>query len=817
MIAKGSLHSKLRAARIAAVILALLGYAYADGPSFDLAGPRIDVKVTRAGKTLPISEVPNLQAGDRLWLHADSAGQSERFLLIATFLRGSTDPPPERWFAKAETWNKKVKEEGMVVTVPENAQQALLFLAPETGGDFSTLRSAVRGKPGAFVRASQDLDQLALDRSRVDRYLAGIRQASDADPEDLHERTEMLARSLKIKVNDDCFNKPAPEQATCLTQNTDQVVLDDGHSQSLVAALTSGSSADLIGTLTTTSIVGGGVYSPYVGTVLDVFHLMENFHTALYQYIPALAIPKHDELDLKLNNPPSFHKPMSVLVVALPAIEATQPPPVRAFKPDAVSCLQKAGLVLPVDGAPLIFSTDYTHDMVLHVASKGNPGLDLPVTADASRGGLVVDTKALHGADLQGEVTGTIRGYWGFEPFTGPAFHLQSAHPTQWSLVSADSKALVIGQEDSFRLRSEEAPCVDRVTIRDEQGKQLKAVWKRLKPDEMEVNIPLQGQSSGSLLVLVSQSGLTKPDEVTLKTYAEAAHLDHFNLDAGDLQGILTGTRLDEVSGLELANVHFSPAGLSSEDGKDELRLSATGSEVKPAFEEGQKLVAHVDLKDGRVLDLDTTIHPPRPRVTLVSKNTRSGEAPSVIRFGNQDDLPQDGLVSFFLKSEIPAAFPRDEKIEVATEDGSASALLSFSDGGLFLEDPQTVLATLQPMKTFGASAFGRVRFRPVAANGENGDWQPLVKLVRIPTLKEIRCPDSPDKPCTLMGENLFLLDSVASDAQYTHNVSVSSSFVDSGLSVPRPNGTLLYIKLRDDPSVVNKVALSVVPEPASD
>src|ERR1700689_796199 len=48
-----------------ALFLALPGVAAAEA-SFDLAGPRLDVKVTRAGKTLPISEVPNLQEGDRL-------------------------------------------------------------------------------------------------------------------------------------------------------------------------------------------------------------------------------------------------------------------------------------------------------------------------------------------------------------------------------------------------------------------------------------------------------------------------------------------------------------------------------------------------------------------------------------------------------------------------------------------------------------------------------------------------------------------------------------------------------------------------------
>ncbi|MFY9740373.1 MAG: hypothetical protein WAK21_00125, partial [Candidatus Sulfotelmatobacter sp.] len=64
-------------------------------------------------------------------------------------------------------------------------------------------------------------------------------------------------------------------------------------------------------------------------------------------------------------------------------------------------------------------------------------------------------------------------------------------------------------------------------------------------------------------------------------------------------------------------------------------------------------------------------------------------------------------------------------------------------------------------------------------------------------------------------GQDLFLLDSVASDPQFLHSIPVPASFVDSGLTVPRPNGTLLYIKLRDDPSIVNKAALPVMPEPS--
>ena len=828
MFSKGCLGTRLRKffsrcsgfflwrdAQIIPSLLLLVCYAMADGPAFDLPGPRIQVKVTRAGKTLPISEVPNLQSGDRLWLHPEvPVTQSAHYLLIVAFLRGSTNPPPEQWFVKAETWNREVSREGIVVTVPEGAQQALLFLAPETGGDFSTLRSAVRGKPGAFVRASQDLNQAALDRSRLDTYLAAVKETSDTDPKELHERSLILARSLMIKLDEKCFDKATEEQAPCLMRNTDQMVLDDGHSQSMVAVLTSGPGADLVGALSATSIAGGGVYSPYVGAIVDVARMLESFRTASYQYIPALAMPKRDGLNLNLNNPPSFRKPMSVLVAGLPAVEAAQFPPLRAIEPKQVYCLQRPRLVLPVEGAPLVFSTDYAHDVLLHVQVKAGLAVDLPVTADAARGGFVLDTRALHPGELDAGITGTLHGYWGFQTFDGPAFHLQNARATKWVLASEDANALIVGRQDAFHLQSENAPCVDQVTMKDQRGKELKATWKLLKADQLEIEVPLKEETAGPIVTLVAQSGLNKPDEVPMQMYSEAAHLDHFALSAGDKEGLLTGTRLDEVGGLELEAIHFVPGGLTRSEGKDQLHLSTSDTAAATALQPNKKLVAHVTLKDGRVLDLDTTVELPRPRIVLLNKNLEPGPAPSMIQLGDSNDLPQDGQISFFFKTEVPAIFPRTEKIEVATEDGSASVLLSLAAGTLVLEDSRTVLGILHPLKSLGPSAFGPLRARPVSENGEDGDWQPLARLVRIPALKEVRCPDSPDKPCSLIGQDLFLIDSVASDSQFAHSISVPVGFVDSALSVPRPNGTLLYVKLRDNPSAVNRASLPVIPQP---
>src|SRR4029077_10977330 len=140
---------------------------------------------------------------------------------------------------------------------------------------------------------------------------------------------------------------------------------------------------------------GGGFYSAYIGAVVDLARLLGNIHTAEFQYIPALAMPVGEQLNLHLNNPPSFRNPKSVIVVGLPAVEAPQLPPLRNPAADQVFCLQNPSLTLPVEGAPLFFSTDLGHDFVLSVPTKKGATVELPVKPDAGQGGFVVDTKNL--------------------------------------------------------------------------------------------------------------------------------------------------------------------------------------------------------------------------------------------------------------------------------------------------------------------------------------------------------------------------------------------------------------------------------------
>src|SRR5579862_2215843 len=106
------------------------------------------------------------------------------------------------------------------------------------------------------------------------------------------------------------------------------------------------------------------------------------------------------------------------------------------------------------------------------------------------------------------------------------------------------------------------------------EGKELKATWKASGTNEVEVHLPLKDVAIGAATLTVKQFGIAKPDELKLHTYSEAAKLDDFAISAGDKQGVLEGTRLDEVNGFELNGIHFAPAKLARIDRKDVLYLA---------------------------------------------------------------------------------------------------------------------------------------------------------------------------------------------------------------------------------------------------
>jgi hypothetical protein len=249
----------------------------------------------------------------------------------------------------------------------------------------------------------------------------------------------------------------------------------------------------------------------------------------------------------------------------------------------------------------------------------------------------------------------------------------------------------------------------------------------------------------------------------------------------------------------------------------DELPLVAQDPQTVMALKPEHLVQAKVTLKDGRTISVAGNIETPRPSVSLIGMDVQASPSmgSSNIQLAEQTELPHDALLTFSLRSTYPAAFTHDENIEVATADESSAVTLNLQNGGMMLANAQVAVITLNPAKAFGGSAFGPLQFR-VNAKGVLGDWIPLANLVRLPTLKELKCPATAELACKLTGANLFLIDSVANDKDFAQPVKVPDGFLGSALPVPHPKSGPLYVRLRDDPSVVNPTLLTAQDIPPS-
>lgn len=868
---------------------------------FDLMGPKIDVHVTRGDRSLPIASVPNLQPGDKLQVHADlPATQSVKLLLVVAFLRGTTNPPPDKWFTRIETWDKHVRNEGVTIVVPDEAQQALLFIAPETGGDFSTLKSAVRGRPGIFVRAAQDLNEASFEQSRIERYAEALLQVPSGSPEQLLDHSRKLAATLNLKPNDDCFKRAPDLQSACLRQSGSQLLLDDGHGQTLAQLLSTGPSSDLIGAVTSLPVAnpaGAVSYSAYVGTVLDVIRLMTNLHTAHFQYIPAIAFPNADALNLRLNTAPSFHDPKSVIVIALPSIQTAVLPPLQLRNPYHVSCLPQPRMVLPLSGAPLVFATGFAHDLTLHLDHPGPDGrTDLPLVPNAYEGGLMVSTDterkplatsapAVRGSGVSSspspptlaakpasgpaatagnkespaenssasardsgpvEVSGTVRGYWGFDSFQGPTVPLQRLPGTGWT--SASRNDMFAGRSNTLVLRANGTACAQTVEL--ESAPDQKLEWHHDDNEavrDLSVTLPLEKSAPGGVTLLVQQYGRASPDKVSITAYSDTIKPQELRIHAGDTYATLSGTGLLEVRSVDLNNTAYVPSSEQGADGKT-LRLVATppakdadrkAAKGKPqVFKVGEHGTAQIVLNDGRILPIAFNVDAARPAFTLLSKSaTAPPENGLSLVLSDKDAIPLNTKLSFAIRSDSPAKFARSEKAEIATTDGTLRTTLSVGDRTLVLQDSRTALGFLSPATIFGPSAFGALQLRVFTEDGSTSDWVPLGTLVRTPLIRQLTCPGRPattnraptvtpppgqanaspadtsaafqdsteakriETPCTVTGSDLFLVEAISGDSDFGSFADVPAGYAADTLPVPRPaDNRTLYLKLRDDP-----------------
>ncbi|WP_294326393.1 hypothetical protein [uncultured Sphingomonas sp.] len=773
------------------LLLAALSALFADPAraqqnGFDLDGPEVAVSVTRGAVELPVAAVPALRGGDRLTARALlPADQSARYLLVVAFLRGATNPPPKDWFFSVETW--KPKKDVLTVTVPEGAEQAMLFLAPEAGGGFSAVRGAVRGRPGVFVRAAQDLYQASLDRQRLDAFVGAIGRIGDAAPERLASAAPVLADALRIKLNADCLLKQRALQAACLTQQRDALVLQAQRGATLTETLT-GAPVDLAYRVAATREGGAGYYSPYIGLARDLARLFGAFRSAQYQYLPALALGQGDAIHLQLNSAPSFQNPRSVLVAPLPPI-GDAPPPLWRSGAQGALCLARPDLVLPLDDAALLFATDYARDLTLKVTAADGKVSLLKLTPDAERGGLVL----AGGASVAGPIAdAVVQGSWGFDRFSGPRVPAQIDGPGAWT-PQPDAN-VIVGRDHPLVLRGGASACVSGLTLRDAGGLSRSLTWKAAVPDAIETTLPLGKTRPGPLTLTVVRHGAVAPDQIALTGRAEPSRLDRFTLHRGDKEGVLEGARLDQVAGLTLGGVRFTAGALTRVGEGDRLVLVA-----EQPLGDATDTSASVQLRDGRSATVAATVAPPRPAVQLLDRrvafDSPAGARPIELPAGL---VPTTATLTF--SARIAGGFGGpDDGIEIVA--GDVTRRLTIASGAVQRIGDDVVVATIAPRAAFGPAVSGPIRVR-AWRGGAAGDWQAVATLVRLPVVTGIECRES----CMVSGRDLFLVAAIGTTPDMAGAVTLPGGFVRTSVTVPRGGDGAIYLKLHDAADAVLRV-----------
>src|SRR3546814_7596470 len=135
----------------------------------------------------------------------------------------------------------------------------------------------------------------------------------------------------------------------------------------------------------------------------------------------------------------------------MPAIEADLPPRLRSIQEEPI-CASHQAVVLPVDGAPLVYSTSYARKMAIRVTSAAGKTFDLPVEARADRGGYGLKNDRPIPAGRVGPVRATLHGFGGFKPFQGPEFALQVDGGEPWR--AATDEHTKTGSDKHLTLRS---------------------------------------------------------------------------------------------------------------------------------------------------------------------------------------------------------------------------------------------------------------------------------------------------------------------------------------------------------------------------
>lgn len=268
-------------------------------------------------------------------------------------------------------------------------------------------------------------------------------------------------------------------------------------------------------------------------------------------------------------------------------------------------------------------------------------------------------------------ITGTIRGYWGFDSFEGPTITIQQIDGKNWKIVN--NTQLLAGQDNHLTLKGDGSACVQHIALASDKEKDVDVPFKPASgndaKDTLALDVSLKTVQPGGYSLTIQQYGDSDRDKVPLTAYTAGIHLDSIKIHSGDNIAVLTGESLKNVASVKIGEQTFTPTG----EGDDKTIHLHANAGVSP--DDGSD--ATVKLKDGRTMTATISAEAARPGLKLLSLKAtpaqKDGALPVIL--GAKDDIPLDGKLTFVVQTKD--VFPRTQTIEVATTDGSVRTSLS--------------------------------------------------------------------------------------------------------------------------------------------
>ena len=203
-------------------------------------------------------------------------------------------------------------------------------------------------------------------------------------------------------------------------------------------------------------------------------------------------------MNLRLNNPPSFRKPMSVLVMGLPAVEAAQLPPLRSLNKDgSFSACKRRHSCFQWRALPSFFRPSIAHDFVLRVQGRAGNGSGFARGQDPAQGGFLVDAHALSAGKIDPECEGDRSRILGFRLVRRPRLSDGQCAFRRLGDSGRGSGRIDCGQgrRHSRRFRRRGLRRSDSHPGRAGNRHQA-TTWTAVKSNELEIHVRTEGRSS---------------------------------------------------------------------------------------------------------------------------------------------------------------------------------------------------------------------------------------------------------------------------------------------------------------------------------